>query len=69
MKFFNLFNTISRRTVLLPHRAERSMIERRKVLKAILVKNPDRAEALNREHIRNVRENVIRYQDFIGLSY
>ncbi|MBW2147538.1 MAG: hypothetical protein JRG73_17200 [Deltaproteobacteria bacterium] len=45
------------------------MIERRKVLKAILVKNPDRAEALNREHIRNVRENVIRYQDFIGLSY
>ncbi len=62
---YDLFNIISRRTVILPHRAERSMTEHREVLKAILAKDPDRAEALNREHIRNVRENVIRYQDFI----
>ncbi|MBW2148515.1 MAG: GntR family transcriptional regulator [Deltaproteobacteria bacterium] len=62
---YDRIKMVMRRTVILPQRAERSIIENREVLKAILDKDPDRAEAINRERIRKIRENVQQYQDFI----
>ncbi len=56
---------VQRRVIILPERIQKGMLEHREVLKAIMERDPDKAESMKRLNLRSAREHLRRYQEWI----